>query len=320
MSDTTNPGSKSAHEIEREVDQTRDNLTATIDALQERFSVETLIDRAMQSVTQNGGEVSRNLGRTVRDNPVPFILTGIGLAWMMASGNRGPAPGPSVNRDAPEPPVTPVHPQPVRPAPYSASTDMPVRSPSLTPAPGDTTSGPSLKDRAHDAMDSVSEAAGHAKDRVAHRAASLQDAAGARYDSARQNMAQTGSDLSHKIEKFVTEQPLVVAALGFAAGAGLGAMFRSTRLENRLVGDYADQAKAAASEFAEEQVETAKAVASEVASEAKQMVNEATDALDQKTPNGTDFVEKVKDEATAAGERLADAASRGAADRTSDKG
>ena len=34
------------------------------------------------------GEVSRNLGRSLRDNPLAALLTGVGLAWLMAGSGR----------------------------------------------------------------------------------------------------------------------------------------------------------------------------------------------------------------------------------------
>ena len=36
----------------------------------------------------NGGDLGRNLGRAVRDNPLPALLTGVGLAWLMAGTGR----------------------------------------------------------------------------------------------------------------------------------------------------------------------------------------------------------------------------------------
>lgn len=85
---STDPGDRSPSDIERDVDQERARVAGTIDALQDRFSASNIVDEVMRSVSQNGGEITRNLGRTIRDNPLPMILTGVGLAWLMAGSSR----------------------------------------------------------------------------------------------------------------------------------------------------------------------------------------------------------------------------------------
>ena len=85
---STNPGDRSVSELEREVDRERERVSATIDELQARASVGSLVDQLVKAVGENGGEVSRNLGRSLRDNPLAALLTGVGLAWLMAGSGR----------------------------------------------------------------------------------------------------------------------------------------------------------------------------------------------------------------------------------------
>ena len=84
----TNPGDRSVTELEREVDRERERVSATIDELQSRASVGSLVDQLVKAVGDNGGEVSRNLGRSLRDNPLAALLTGVGLAWLMAGSGK----------------------------------------------------------------------------------------------------------------------------------------------------------------------------------------------------------------------------------------
>jgi len=84
----TNPGDSSVTELEREVDRERERVSATIDELQARASVGSLVDQVVKAVGENGGEISRNLGRSLRDNPLAALLTGVGLAWLMAGSGR----------------------------------------------------------------------------------------------------------------------------------------------------------------------------------------------------------------------------------------
>ena len=90
---TTDPGSKSSAEIEREVRQQRADVERTLDAIQERLSPGQLVDQAMTYLRDGGGsEFVHNLGESVKRNPVPVALIGVGVAWMMASGRRNGYP------------------------------------------------------------------------------------------------------------------------------------------------------------------------------------------------------------------------------------
>lgn len=77
---------KSPEEIEREIAATRSEIDETIDALQEKVSPGQLVDQALGYVKEGGGDFAANLGRAVRDNPMPLMLIGVGLGWMMFSG------------------------------------------------------------------------------------------------------------------------------------------------------------------------------------------------------------------------------------------
>lgn len=87
---TTDPGSKSAAEIEREVREERAHVEQTLDAIQDRLSPGQLVDQAVTYIRTSGGsDFVRNLGDSVRQNPIPIALIGVGLAWMMFASSRG---------------------------------------------------------------------------------------------------------------------------------------------------------------------------------------------------------------------------------------
>jgi hypothetical protein len=89
MSTSTDPGTKSAAEIEREVEGTRARLTGTIEELKGKVSPNNLMDQAMDYLRGSGGqEFVQNLGTSVRNNPLPILLIGAGIGWLMMSGNR----------------------------------------------------------------------------------------------------------------------------------------------------------------------------------------------------------------------------------------
>ena len=59
--------------LEREIDQTRANMDRTLGALERKFSPGQLLDQAMEFARENGGEFANNLGRSVKENPVPAL-------------------------------------------------------------------------------------------------------------------------------------------------------------------------------------------------------------------------------------------------------
>ena len=87
---TTDPGTKSAAELEREVEAQRAQVEDDLDQLQDRLSPGQMMDQLFDYVkTGNGAEFTRNLGRSMRDNPIPLALMGVGMAWLMMGGQSG---------------------------------------------------------------------------------------------------------------------------------------------------------------------------------------------------------------------------------------
>ena len=94
-----NEGSTDTGEIERELDQTRSRLDTTMDVLQQKLAPGSMVDQAVEYFSEGGGvELGRNLGRSMRDNPIPIALIGVGLGWLAWTNlRRGGAPGDSWN-------------------------------------------------------------------------------------------------------------------------------------------------------------------------------------------------------------------------------
>lgn len=91
---------KNQERLEREVDQARTRLGSTASELSDRLSPGELIDQAVAMAREHGGEFGRNLGSQVKNNPMPMILTSVGLTWMMmSSGKNGAAYDASTHKD-----------------------------------------------------------------------------------------------------------------------------------------------------------------------------------------------------------------------------
>jgi len=82
-------------EIERtraEIERTRADMSETVDAIQERLSPENLKeqakDRVREATVGRAQEAGSGIVETIRANPVPAALTGIGLGWLLVSAGR----------------------------------------------------------------------------------------------------------------------------------------------------------------------------------------------------------------------------------------
>lgn len=92
-SDDKDDGTKSPEQLEREVDQARASVDKSASELSDRFSPGELIDQAFSMAREHGGDFGRNLGAQVKNNPLPLMLTSVGISWMMmASSSTGVAP------------------------------------------------------------------------------------------------------------------------------------------------------------------------------------------------------------------------------------
>ncbi len=81
-------GTKSPERLERDVDQARARLGRTASELSDRLSPGELMDQALGMAREHGGEFGRNLGSQVKNNPLPMILTSVGISWMMMTSGK----------------------------------------------------------------------------------------------------------------------------------------------------------------------------------------------------------------------------------------
>lgn len=201
--------------IAHEIDVTRSEVDQTLDALQAKLSPGQLLDRAVEFMRENGGELASNLGRSVKQNPLPVILTGVGLLWMMSTSRAS------------------AHPTGRRSGDGLAATGhraARARSDAMRDARG----------RMADVTESASNTASSVAGKVSSGIASAAD---------------RGRHLSASFSELMHEQPVIVGAVALALGVLLGYTLPSTEAEDRLFGDVSDetvrQAKEATAPLAE---------------------------------------------------------------------
>lgn len=231
-----NDDQKSPEQLEREVRMAREELGGTVDALGNRLSPGELLDQALGYAREHGGEFGRNLGAQVQANPLPLLLTGVGLSWLIL-GSRGGARGGA----------------------GSAYTVPSHRASSAASA---------AKGRIGDAAAGVGAAGSRVKESVAQAGSSI----GETLDESR---ARIGEGLAHtraSAQQMLHEQPLAVGALGVALGAVLGALLPVSRREHQALGPVKERVASEVAPKVEEQYERLRESAKETADDVKSAI------------------------------------------------
>lgn len=277
---------KTSSELQREIDADRLRIEDRIDAIQERMSPGQLIDEMLAyAKSSGGGEYVRNLGQSLKANPLPVALMGVSLAWLMAKqetpSSGGAASRPSFDGDYPlyqvEGPVRRIGPPETTEngARYSHFTDASgKRLKALTDDAGR---------RAGDFMDEAGKTYRGFADASGTQIGEIVDETGAIFDAASgwasktwaqvkdtasnigtrasdaasslsERSALTGEGVQEQASKLnaailtqFRDQPLVGGALAFAVGAAIGAALPHTETEDEFLGETADAARNAVS-------------------------------------------------------------------------
>ncbi|WP_019342338.1 DUF3618 domain-containing protein [Stutzerimonas stutzeri] len=235
---------KDPDELEREIDQTRTEIGNIVHALENKLSPGELIDTALGYVKGGSGEFFNNLTNTVKANPVPTVLTSIGLIWLMAGQNRQPHAN-------------------VTTTGYNTGSNGPSMGDKLSAkTAGIKQQGASIKEKASHMGQSVSESLGSARSRAS--------------DSGRQASARLrgGADRARGgFNQLLQEQPLALGAIGIALGALIAASVPPSRREDEMLGEASDRMTDRLRHKAEEGYQKASAKGEEMASRVKQDVS-----------------------------------------------
>jgi ElaB/YqjD/DUF883 family membrane-anchored ribosome-binding protein len=251
--------------LEREIDQTRANMDQTLGALERKLSPGQLLDQAMEFARENGGELANNFGRAVKENPVPALLTAVGIAWMVASSNRSK---PSVADDYDD--------RYVRNDFDTVGFDEAVHEGDA----GDEKEGLTEKaQRLKASAEGTLSEAGHRVKSAAER--TRQKLAGTKHtvSAGLRRTSGTAQVQSQRVRdnfnSLLTEQPLLLGALGIAVGAAIGAALPATEQEDRLFGSARDKTLSEAKQRGTESYEQVREKLNAVGEETKQSISNA---------------------------------------------
>ena len=270
----------SSAQLERETEQTRARVTETLEELRTRLTPGQVFDQVLDYARTSGsGEFLRNLGRQTVANPLPVALIGAGLAWLMVAGTRngsvpartGGGVGSHLDRMA------------------DKAQGVGARWADTAERVGDRLGDGA--ERTGDRVGAAAERLGQAAGSTVERAGQWSETAGAigeKMSSAYQAAADRASrsaaavgdqaanlggslaEMSRNFAVFCREQPLVLAGLGLAVGAAIGALMPMTEAENRAMGEASDEVKRQAQALAQEQFERTKRAATEAYETARQ--------------------------------------------------
>lgn len=79
---------QSPAEIEREIETERAELKRSMEDIQDRFSIDGIVRQVGDQLREHGGDFSRSVAQSARDNPLALAVTGVGLAWLIFGSGR----------------------------------------------------------------------------------------------------------------------------------------------------------------------------------------------------------------------------------------
>jgi len=230
-----------------EIEETREELTATVEALGDRLAPTNVIADAKQTVrdatvgrveetvnnvTQNANrfledpagtaqQAGTGILETIRQNPLPAALVGVGVGWLLLGRNdrSRSLEFRTVRSDR-------------RPASWERGWDETRRDGGGVGQVTDT-----IGRRASDTADTVSQAAGQAAETVGRTVGQLGDAAG---EVPTQAATMTRS-LADQASRLIQSNPLGAGIAALAVGTVVGTLLPTTRVEHDVMGQASER-------------------------------------------------------------------------------
>ena len=234
-------GEERPEAIRENIEETRAELSETIDAIQERLSPEHLKEQATSAVREatvgkaeaavsNATETARGAGarmlETIKQNPLPAALAGIGIGWLVMKSRSGSS--------------------------------------------GSQSSGQSSGQM----QQKVGETVGEVQERTGQMVSGAQERTGQMVSGAQERVGQVAQQTQGQAQRLLQENPLAVGGIALALGAAVGLALPETQQEQQLMGQTRDrlleQAKATAKETQEKIQQVAEEAQKVVTEEAKQ--------------------------------------------------
>jgi ElaB/YqjD/DUF883 family membrane-anchored ribosome-binding protein len=242
---------RSPEEIRAEIERTRSEMSETINSIQEKLSPENLKDQAQEMIhdatigrveqmTDQATRKVRGFGETVmetiRQNPVPAVMVGIGLSWLVTSSMTN---GSSQTRN--------YNYQPSYGSNYGSNR----------------MSGGQTQGKVKEIASDVQEKAGQLVDDARNQVENLTEEARERADEMAWRLQEQKRMATDRFTQLLNERPLAVAAAAFAIGATIGLSIPETPQENQWMGEMRDNLVDKAQEATQTTIQKVRRVAEE---------------------------------------------------------
>ena len=262
LRDEAAPAEVDEIEITRvEIERTRAGMSETVDAIQERLSPENLKeqakDRVKEATVGKAQEAGSGIVDTIRQNPLPAALTGIGLGWLFVNARKQGSSRP-----------------PYRDTVYRDAAYVEGYPPTNEYAPA-AHSYPSRYEG--ESGSSTGQALGNARDKVGETATQAQDKAGELASRTQDRVSNLGEQARYQaqrasggFQRMLRENPLAVGTLAVGVGAAVGLAIPETSKEHEVMGEARDNLVDKAQEKVQETQQKAQRVAEEAQSAVQQ--------------------------------------------------
>ncbi|HEX6385909.1 MAG TPA: DUF3618 domain-containing protein [Anaerolineae bacterium] len=269
--------------IEARIEETRAEMTHTIDQIEEKLSPQRIkqqvqetvreetigrVEKMADTATQKAKSLRSDIVETIKQNPVPAALAGFGLAWLFMAGNKESQAERYYRYDT-------------RVYPY--------------PQEGQRPQGVSerVSDRVSEVERKASETAHRVRDEARHTAQEVRDRAEQLTHEAQQQTEELRQEAEYQVrrarhgfQQMLEENPLAVGAAAVAIGAAIGMAIPSTRQEDELMGETRDRLVDRAETTAQQTMEKVKTVAEKATTAAEEEAKREAERQDLPKPGG----------------------------------
>jgi ElaB/YqjD/DUF883 family membrane-anchored ribosome-binding protein len=272
--DTDAPGEdETAPEVEaltQDIEQTRDEMSGTVEAIADRLDPANIVQDAKETVREatvgkveqmasnvadtasgfvddaryTAQDAGSGILETVKRNPIPAAMAGIGIGWLLTHRSSGQSSRASWDR-----------------ARWTGSDRRFSRFDDYETGRGRYGSGSDgMQDRAGGAVDQVGQQASQFADTVGSKVSDAADQARSTVGQMPDQFGGVARDVQWNAQRMVEDNPLAVGAIAVAVGAVIGMALPETQTEQRILGPAAEKAISTAEQTASDaaqQLETA---------------------------------------------------------------
>jgi ElaB/YqjD/DUF883 family membrane-anchored ribosome-binding protein len=229
-------GQDDPEQIKVDIEETRVELTATVDAIQERLNPSVLMDQAKEAVrdatvgkaeemvstaSDRVSGVGSTIMETIRQNPVPAAMAGIGIGWLFMKRSRSPGDSHRFATNGGD---------------YSWAGS---RRGYGSRAASEGGLG-RVQDRAGEVVGQVQDRVGEMADQIQSRASDMADQVTDRAGYIAEGAQIRARRVQGRIGDLLEENPLMAGALAVTVGAAIGLATPSTDQEHELFGESRD--------------------------------------------------------------------------------